>query len=133
MATYKLDKDAKYAKTHEWVRMEDGIATVGISDAAQDMLSDVVFVDLPDVGDEVVAGAAVATVESVKAAEDVLAPVSGVVVEVNSALEDVPETVNDRPYDAWFFRVKPAASLDAELAGLMDAAAYERFVAENAH
>lgn len=133
MAKFKVDKDARYAKTHEWVRLEDGIATVGISDYAQDSLSDVVYVDLPDVGDEVKAGAPAAAVESVKAAEDVLAPISGEVVEINSALEDTPEIVNERPYDAWFFRVKPGAGLQRELAELLDAKAYDKFMDEMDH
>jgi glycine cleavage system H protein len=133
MAKFKFDKDARYAKTHEWVRLEDGIATIGISDYAQDALSDVVYVDLPEVGDDVKAGQMAATVESVKAAEDVLAPISGTVVEVNSALEDTPEIVNEHPYESWFFRVEPAARLETELAALMDAAAYEKFLAEAAH
>jgi len=129
MSDYKLDKRAKYAKTHEWVRMdEDGLAVVGISDAAQDMLSDVVFVELPGEGDEVKAGSAIAVVESVKAAEEVVTPVSGTVVAVNSALEETPEQVNEAPYKSWFFKIQPAASLDDELAALMDADAYDAFV-----
>jgi glycine cleavage system H protein len=129
MASYKLDQSVKYAKSHEWVRIEDGIAVVGISDYAQDALSDVVYVDLPEVGDTVTAGKQAATVESVKAAEDVNAPVSGEVIEVNSALEDTPEIVNERPYDAWFFKVKPN-NLDADLAALMAPADYDKFVEE---
>ena len=133
MANYKLDKSVKYARSHEWVRIEDGIAVVGISDAAQDMLSDIVFIELPEVGEEIEAGKPVAVVESVKAAEDVLAPVSGAVVEINTALDDTPEIVNERPYDAWFFRVKPTAKLDAELAALMDPDVYEQYAQEEAH
>jgi len=130
---YKFDKDVRYAKTHEWVRMEDDIAIIGISDTAQDLLSDVVFVELPDVGEEVTAGDAVAVVESVKAAEDVNAPVSGVVVEINQELEDTPELVNDDPYGSWFFKVKPSSSIENELGRLMDAEAYATFVEENEH
>jgi glycine cleavage system H protein len=134
MSDYKFDKDAKYATTHEWMRLEkDGGATIGISDAAQDMLSDVVYVDLPEVGREVKAGEAVAVVESVKAAEDVLAPISGTVIAVNDDLVDAPEQVNEKPYESWFFKVQPAPGLDAELANLMDAAVYAEFVAKNAH
>jgi glycine cleavage system H protein len=132
MAKFKVDKDARYATTHEWVRVEDGVAVVGVSDFAQDALSDVVFVDLPDVGDTVRAGNAAATVESVKAAEDVIAPVSGEVIEINTALQDTPEIVNERPYDAWFFRVQPS-NLKADLAELLDPAAYEKLIAESAH
>ena len=129
MASYKLDQSVKYAKSHEWVRMEDGVAIVGISDYAQDALSDVVYVDLPEVGESVTAGKQAATVESVKAAEDVNAPVSGEVIEVNSALEDTPEIVNERPYDAWFFKVKPS-NLNADLAALLAPADYDKFVEE---
>ena len=133
MANYKLDNNARYAKSHEWVRIEGGVAVVGISDAAQDMLSDVVYVDLPEVGRVVTAGEAVSVVESVKAAEDVNAPISGTIVEVNDALADTPELVNSQPYTAWFFRIEPTAALDAELAALMAAADYDAFVAESAH
>lgn len=130
MAKYKLDQSVKYGKTHEWVRIEDGVAVVGISDYAQDALSDVVYVDLPEVGDVVTAGQQAATVESVKAAEDVYAPVSGEVIEVNTALEDTPEIINERPYEAWFFKVKPTDALEQELAALMDPEAYDRYVEE---
>jgi glycine cleavage system H protein len=132
MANFKIDKDARYATSHEWVRVEDGVAVIGVSDYAQDSLSDVVFVDLPEVGDTIIAGKGAATVESVKAAEDVIAPVSGEVIEINTALQDTPEIVNERPYDAWFFRVKPS-DLTADLAKLLDPAAYEKHVAESAH
>ena len=133
MAKFKVDKSARYARTHEWVRMEDGIATVGISDFAQDALSDVVFVELPEVGEIVAAGAMAATVESVKAAEDVISPVSGEVIEINSALESTPEIVNERPFETWFYRVQPAGTVEAELAALLDAAEYEKFMEEAAH
>lgn len=133
MTNYKLDERVKYAESHEWVRIEDGIAVVGVSDAAQDQLSDVVYVDLPKVGRAVTAGEAVAVVESVKAAEDVLAPVSGTIAAVNEALVDQPELVNAEPYAAWFFKITPAATLESELAALMDPSAYDAFVAANAH
>jgi len=133
MANYKFDATARYAKTHEWVRIEEGIAVVGISDVAQDLLSDVVYVDLPAQGRGVAAGEAVAVVESVKAAEDVLAPLSGSVVAVNDALTDRPEFVNEKPYEAWFFKLQSSENLATELAGLMDADAYAAFVAENVH
>lgn len=129
MASYKLDQSVKYAKSHEWARVEGDIVVVGVSDYAQDALSDVVYVDLPEVGDTVAAGKQAATVESVKAAEDVIAPVSGEVIEVNTALEDTPEIVNERPYDAWFFKVKPS-NLEADLAALMTPADYDKFVEE---
>ena len=130
MANFKLDANAKYAKTHEWVRIENGVAVVGISDAAQDMLSDVVYVDLPKEGASVTAGKEVATVESVKAAEDIIAPVSGTVVAVNRELEATPELVNQKPYAAWFFKIQPSAALDGELAALMSPADYDKFVDE---
>jgi glycine cleavage system H protein len=130
MSHYKLDNNAKYAETHEWVRIEDGIAVVGISDAAQDLLSDVVYVELPEAGRAVKAGEPVAVVESVKAAEEVIAPVSGVVVAANAELVDTPELVNEQPYAAWFFKVQPGDSLTTELKALMDAAAYDKFVDE---
>jgi glycine cleavage system H protein len=133
MTSYKLDRKAKYAESHEWVRMEGDLAVVGISDAAQDMLSDVVFVDLPKVGEEIVAGDAVAVVESVKAAEDVVAPLTGTVAEINSALEDTPEMVNEAPYEAWFFKIRPGDDYQQELDALMDPTEYDDFVEENAH
>lgn len=133
MANYRVDEDARYAKSHEWVRIEDGLAVVGISDYAQDSLSDVVFVELPEVGEELTAGDAVAVVESVKAAEDVYAPVSGTVVAVNTELEDAPELVNDDPYGSWFFKLRPTSSLENELGRLMSAEEYAQFVAESEH
>ncbi len=132
MTDYKLDDSAKYAKTHEWVRIEGGIAVVGISDAAQDLLSDIVFIELPQVGATVEAGTEVSVVESVKAAEDVLAPVSGSIIEVNSDLESTPEIVNEAPYEAWFFKIQPTEKLEEELAALITAAEYDAFVEESA-
>ena len=133
MSSFKVDKQAKYTKKHEWVRIEEGLAVVGVSDAGQDMLSDVVYVDLPDVGREVQAGDDVAVVESVKAAETVYAPISGKVVEINDSLVDTPELVNQRPYSAWFFKLAPTGELEKELQALMDSAAYDAFVDETAH
>ena len=133
MSSFKVDKQAKYTKKHEWVRIEEGLAVVGVSDAGQDMLSDVVYVDLPDVGREVQAGDDVAVVESVKAAETVYAPISGKVVEVNDSLVDTPELVNQRPYSAWFFKLEPTGDFEKELKALMDPVAYDAFVDETAH
>ena len=133
MAGFKLDDNAKYAKTHEWVRLEEGVAFVGISDAAQDMLSDIVYVDLPEEGTTVTAGQEVGTVESVKAAEDIVAPISGTIVEVNRALESTPEIVNQRPYSAWFFKIQPAENVEKELSSLMSPSDYDTFVAESGH
>lgn len=133
MSSFKVDKQAKYTRKHEWVRVEEGLAVIGVSDAGQDMLSDVVYVDLPDVGDNVQVGDDVAVVESVKAAETVYAPVSGKVVEVNESLVYTPELVNQRPYSSWFFKLQPTAALEKELMALMDPAEYDAFVDETAH
>ena len=113
----------KYTKSHEWVRAEaDGTITVGITEHAQDLLGDLVFIDLPEVGKEFVAEQEAVVVESVKAAADVYAPVNGTVTEVNSAVADAPESVNQDAYAAWLFKMKPADI--ADLDGLLDAAAY---------
>ncbi len=119
-----IPDDLKYAQSHEWVRVdEDGVATVGISDHAQDALGDIVFVELPEPGTTVNAKDEVAVVESVKAASDIYSPVSGEIVAINDALVDAPETVNSVPYDdGWFFKVR--ISDEAELGELMDAEAY---------
>jgi len=126
---YKFDPQARYAKSHEWVRMEGAVAVVGISDYAQHLLSDVVYVELPEVGDKLVQGESMGTVESVKAAEDAYAPLSGEVVGVNADLESSPEWVNQDPYGkAWMAKVSP--SKPDELASLMNAVDYEKFVQE---
>ena len=119
----------KYSEEHEWVLVEGDIATIGISDFAQESMGDVVFVELPDVGSNVEVGQSCGVVESVKAVSDIYSPVSGEIVEVNEALLDVPETVNSSPYEqGWLAKVK--LSTVAELDGLMDADAYSAFVAE---
>ena len=118
--------DLKYTKSHEWVKFEDGIAVVGISDFAQDALGDVVFVNLPQVGDEVTAGESFGDVESVKAVSDLICPVSGTVLEVNEELEDSPENLNEDPYGAWIIKVENVSGEEE----LLDAAAYEAFCAE---
>ena len=121
--------DLQYSKDHEWVLVDGDIATVGISEFAQEQLGDVVFVELPMVGDTVTKDTEAAVVESVKAASDVFAPVSGEVVEVNSAIADTPEKVNkDAEGAAWFFKVR--LSDPDELGELMDADAYAAFVEE---
>lgn len=129
----KTPAELKYTKSHEWVRVEpDGTITVGITDHAQELMGDMVFVELPEVGRRVETGKECAVVESVKAASDVYAPVAGEVTAANSALTDAPETVNKDPYGAgWMFRLKPANS--ADLAALLDAKAYEALVASEAH
>ena len=117
-------RDRKYASTHEWIRVnEDGVATVGISDHAQDALGDIVFVDLPEPGAIVNAKDEIAVVESVKAASDLYSPISGEIIEVNGVLVEAPETVNSGPYEnGWF--LKMTISDAAELDELMDADAY---------
>jgi glycine cleavage system H protein len=120
-------KELKYSKTHEWVRFqEDGTAYIGITDYAQDQLGDLVFVNLPSEGDALTAGEPFADVESVKAVSDVNAPVSGTVKEVNEALADAPEKMNEAPYEAWFVLAEDVADAD----GLMTAEEYEAFIAE---
>jgi glycine cleavage system H protein len=120
-------EELKYTEEHEWVLVEDDIATIGITDFAQDQLGDVVFVELPEVGDNIEAGATFGVVESVKAVSDVYAPVSGEVVEINEELPDEPETLNNSPYDAgWMVKVK--LSDPSALDELMDVAAYQGFV-----
>lgn len=127
--SYKIDPKARYAKSHEWVRLEGDVAVVGVSDYAQHLLSDVVYVELPEVGDVLTKGEELGTVESVKAAEAAYAPVSGEVLEVNTALEGTPEWVNEDPYGkAWL--VKVALSDASELDDLMEAAVYEKYVQE---
>jgi len=123
--------DLKYDKEHEWVRLEGDLAVIGITDFAQDQLGDVVYVDLPAEGDTVKAGETFGEIESVKSVSELYSPVSGEVVEVNSALDDAPEVVNAEPYgDGWMIQVK----LDdpAEVDGLMSAAEYEAFISEGA-
>jgi len=117
--------ELKYASSHEWARLEaDGTVTVGITDHAQNALGDVVFVELPDVGATLSAGQEAGVVESVKAASDIYAPVSGEVIAINNVLEENPETINTDPYhDGWFFRIQPA-DID-ELNDLLDADAYQ--------
>ncbi|UYZ69281.1 glycine cleavage system protein GcvH [Moraxella bovis] len=120
-----IPSDLKYVASHEWLKLEDdGIITVGITDHAQDLLGDVVFVELPEVGAVVEADQEIAVVESVKAASDVYAPIAGEIVEVNEELVDSPELANEDPYGkAWFFKVKPANPADYD--GLMSADEYE--------
>jgi glycine cleavage system H protein len=119
----------KYSKDHEWVQVEGGVATVGITQHAQEQLGDVVFVDLPAVGKTVTKGGEAAVVESVKAASDVYAPVSGEVVEVNAGLSGDPALVNRAAEaDGWFMKIRMSDS--GELAELMDKAGYDKFVSE---
>lgn len=124
----KAPENLKYTATHQWVRAEpDGTLTVGITDYAQDQLGDVVYVQQPETGRRVKRGENCAVVESVKAASDIPAPVSGEIVAVNPALADAPQKLNEEPYAAWLFRVRPSEA--AELAELMTAAAYKTLTA----
>ena len=122
-----------YAKSHEWVRIEDdGSVTVGISDHAQEALGDVVFVELPELQMAIAAGDEAGVVESVKAASDIYAPISGTVIAVNELLDDAPETVNTSPYiDGWFFKLQPDNLGDVQ--NLMDVNAYETFCENEEH
>jgi glycine cleavage system H protein len=120
--------DLKYTKDHEWIRIEGGTGTIGITNFAQQQLGDVVYVDLPDVGANLTAGDTFGTIESVKAVSELYAPVSGEVVEVNTALKDKPEDVNAKPHDSWMIKVRLANA--AETGDLMDAAAYQSHTGE---
>ena len=124
-----IPADLRFAESHEWARLEaDGSVTVGISDHAQEALGDVVFVELAEVGMVFAAGDAAGVVESVKAASDIYAPVGGEVIAVNEALADTPEQLNETPYEAWIFKLKPSNA--AELDKLLDAAGYQAAIRE---
>jgi glycine cleavage system H protein len=123
----QIPDDLRYSSDHEWVRLEDGRARVGITDYAQDALGDVVFVDLPDVGAAVAAGESISEVESTKSVSDIYAPVAGTIAEVNTDLADAPERLNEDPYgEGWIFVV--AVDDVAQVHGLLDAAAYRALV-----
>ena len=121
-----IPKELQYTKSHEWLLVEDEVATVGLTDFAQDALGDIVFDNLPQPGDQVSAGEALGDVESVKAVSDVLSPVSGVVAEVNEELLDNPALVNEDPYGAWLIKAEQLTGEEE----LLDAAAYEAHCAE---
>lgn len=121
-----IPEELQYTKSHEWLLVEDGVATVGLTDFAQDALGDIVFVNLPQPGDQVSAGEPLGDVESVKAVSDVLSPVSGVVAQVNEELLDNPALVNENPYGAWLVKVEQLTGEEE----LLDAAAYEAHCAE---
>ena len=125
----QVPEHLRYTRNHEWARIDDGKVTVGITDYAQDALGDIVFVDLPGVGRRVSAGESFGEVESTKSVSDVYAPVSGAIVDVNSALGDTPEVVNQDPYgDGWLVVIELLDT--AELEGLLDAAAYSEFTSD---
>ena len=117
-----LPEDFKYSKDHEWAIEDDGLISIGISDYAQDQLGDIVFVEMPEVGDSFDAGEEFGTLESVKAVSELYMPVGGEIVEVNEALEDEPELVNKDPYGAWIVKIKPADMTEYE--NLLDKATY---------
>ena len=118
----KLPDDCRYTKDHEWARMEDGICAIGIDDYAQDQLGDIVFVELPEVGSTFEAGDEFGSLESVKAVSELYIPLSGEIVEINGALEDGPELVNEDPYGGWMIKVKP--SDPGQYEGLMTKESY---------
>ena len=124
----KIVEGLKYSDSHEWVKVDGNVALVGVSDYAQKEMGDITYVDLPEEGDDVMAGEEFGALESVKAASDLISPVSGVVVAVNSALEDTPEAVNEDAYAAWIIKVE--MSNLADLDALMDAAAYKAYIKE---
>ena len=127
-----IPPELRYAKTHEWSRLEsDGTLTVGITDHAQEMLGDIVFVELPEVGRQLSAGSECAVVESVKAAADIYAPVSGVVIATNAALGDTPQSINTDAYGAWLFKLNPADP--TQLGALLDAQGYADQLASAEH
>ena len=127
-----IPADLKYTKSHEWARLEaDGTVTIGITDHAQELLGDMVFVENPTIGRNLAANEECAVVESVKAASDVYAPIAGEVVEINGDLEGSPDLLNKEPYEAWMFKIKPADA--ANLDGLLDAAGYAAHVESEAH
>lgn len=121
-----IPAELKYTKSHEWLRQEDGLCIVGLTDFAVNALGDIVFIRLPEVGDEVAAGSSFADVESVKAVSDVFSPISGKVAEINEELLDSPELVNQDPYSAWFIKIENAGGTEE----LLDAAAYEEACAQ---
>ena len=122
-----IPEDLRYSKEHEWVRLTGATARIGITDFAQDSLGDVVFVQLPDVGLDVVAGASVSEVESTKSVSDIYAPITGTIVEVNIDLADEPQRINDDPYgDGWICIIRPSDA--SEIDGLLDAPAYQALV-----
>jgi len=127
--TMKVQSGLYYSKDHEWVRVEGNIAYIGISDYAQHELGDIVYVELPDEDDEFEKGDSLGTIESVKAASDILIPVSGRVIEINDELEDSPEKVNSEAYEAWLIKVELTS--EAELKDLMNAEKYEAFLKED--
>ena len=126
----EVPSELKFLSSHEWVMVEDGVATIGVSDHAQELLGDLVYVELPDAGTTVAAGDSVGVIESVKAASDTYAPISGEVIEINEDLEDAPERINLDPYgDGWMYKL--AIEDPEELENLLDAAAYSESIVDD--
>ncbi|MCP3687733.1 MAG: glycine cleavage system protein GcvH [Gammaproteobacteria bacterium] len=125
-----VPSELKFLSSHEWVLVDGGVATIGVSDHAQELLGDLVFVELPELESTISAGDSAGVIESVKAASDTYAPVSGEVIEINSDLEDAPERINDDPYgDGWMYKIKMEDP--GEIEGLLDADAYSESIAED--
>lgn len=122
--SYKVPEDLKYSEDHEWVKIEGSLAIIGITDYAQAKLTDVVFVELPEPGEEIETGTEFGSIESVKSVSDLVAPISGEIAEKNDELDDAPEKVNTDPYSSWMLKVKPS-NLEDDLAALMDAEGYK--------
>ncbi len=124
-----IPSDVKYSETHEWIKVEGGSATIGLTDFAQQELGDIVFVEVPEIGDEITSGSEMGSVESVKAVSEIVAPLTGKVEEFNEALADEPELINNDPYGSGWL-IKIALSDTSELDGLMDAEDYKKYVAD---
>ena len=124
----KILEGLKYSESHEWVKVEGNVAVIGVSDFAQKEMGDITYVDVPDVDDEVAAGEEFGALESVKAASDLISPISGTVVEVNAELEDAPEKINEDAYASWIIKVE--MSDPSELDALLDAAGYKALIGE---
>jgi len=122
-----IPKELKYTRDHEWLKVEDGYTTVGITDFAQEQLGGLVFVNLPEVGDEVTAATPMCDVESVKAVSDVFSPLTGTIKEINEELLDSPELINEKPYEAWFVKIEDVTHTD----DLLSAEEYEAFIKED--
>jgi len=131
MSEVNIPENLKYTETHEWVKVDGNVATVGITDFAQQQMTDIVYVELPEVGREISKGDVIATIESVKSAEDVYSPLTGKIVEVNEELSSTPEKINESPYEAWIVKIE--ISNPDELNSLLDASAYREVVEKESH
>lgn len=126
MVDIKINDKLKYTEKHEWITATGNIVEIGVSDFAQNALGDIVFIDLPSIGDKLTMGESFGTIESVKAAEDLYAPASGEVIEINDAINNKPDAVNKEPYQSWFVKIK--LTNPAERDKLMDAAKYKEYI-----